>query len=96
MCLTPSVPQALILPTLGYTLIYIYSNRESPGNPRKFKMQGAIPRILVLWKMVSTFLDGFSLLTKMVPQLTGKWKGQPNQNMAVENKQNNHISRRNI
>ena len=52
----PSLPRALILPRLGYPLISIYSNRESPGNPREFPkikekwciMQGTIPRILVM------------------------------------------------
>ena len=52
---SPSLPRALILPRLGYPSIYIYSNRESPGNPREFpkikekwcKMQGTIPRILI-------------------------------------------------
>ena len=54
--LTPSLPQALILPRLGYRLIFIYSYRESPGNPREFPkikeklciMQGTIPRILIM------------------------------------------------
>ena len=41
---------------LGYPLISIYSNRESPGNPREFPkikekrciMQGTIPRIVIM------------------------------------------------
>ena len=54
--LTHLLPQALILPKLGYPLISIYSNRESPGNPREFPkmimkcfiMQEAIPEIIIM------------------------------------------------